>query len=80
MTEPETSFPAIVEREDLPFAGYVVYHIWVVDDQGRKVVLQGQMTIHTTDGQPDQASLADVQARIGDLAARNRLSILTVPW
>jgi hypothetical protein len=56
---------AVAEREDLLFAGYFVYCLWEVDDEGGHTRLRGTTTVRIVNGQPDPPALADAKVILG---------------
>jgi hypothetical protein len=71
---------AVVEREDLLFAGYLVYRLWEVDEEGGHTRLRGTTTVRIANGQPDPPALAQARAILGELAGAYHLRVGTVPW
>jgi hypothetical protein len=71
---------AVVEREDLLFAGYLVYRLWEVDEEGGRTRLRGTTTVRIVNGQPDPPALAQARAILGDLARAYHLRVGAVPW
>jgi hypothetical protein len=71
---------AIVEREDLLFAGYFVYCLWEVDEEGGHTRLRGTTTVRIVNGQPDSSALAEARAILGDLARAYDLQVGAAAW
>lgn len=66
---------AIVEREDLPYAGYFIYCLWEVDEDGAHTRLRGTTTVRIVNGEPDPSALAAARAILDDLARVHHLQV-----
>ena len=71
---------AVVVSERLPYAGYLVYRLWEVDEQGARVAVRCLTPVRLVGGQPDPVALAAAKLVIGALADQRGLEITSFAW
>jgi hypothetical protein len=71
---------ACVECERLTYAGYVIFQLWELNDQGGRVRVRGQAPARIVAGRPEPEELASAKIAIGALARQHGLEVITSVW